>query len=397
MVEYIRSHKRRATVFMVAMLCVAGTSVGAFVTMKTFDAGFEAEAASSIAQAQAVLDSGDVVSTGLALIEIIDAYPNTHAKFDAYLMLEELRKLVSSGKVPIETLLEFESKLPDVTSLRTAEARHILHVFTLNKAHLLGKLGRGDLAADLVKSGGDGILETLFSFPDTPWHIGMLPIVFENAAKYTPEYATAYAESLETFISETDPCMATFCARYALFRYYLHEGMDREAAERHIAVMLDAASSKFVTEAVTDPYLYDNEKACFLWARGYAAYETGQNQDALAVFQQIAAELPDSGREKEWAEITIPAVYKKLYPEDPTIAEAAYEDYLTTHEGHEYAQWALLELGNIALETERFDEAVSYFEQVETEYPTGTAASMATSGIEKSVELKTLKSGASPD
>lgn len=397
MVDYIRSHKRRAVLFMVAMLCVAGSSVGAFVTMKALDPSLEQDAAKSIANAQAALDSGDVVSTGLTLIEIIDAYPNTQAKFDAYRMLEDLRKRVSAGELSVETMLAFEAKLPAIKDLKTAEARHILHLFFLNKANLLGKMGMTDFAEDLVESNGDSVLETLYAYTDSPWHIGMLPIVFENANKYCPEYAKAYAEALETFIASTDPCVATFCTRYALVGYYLHEGMNREAAEKHMAVMLDATSSKFVSEAATDPYLYDNEKACFLWAKGYAAFEMGQNEAALGAFQQIAADLPNSGREKEWADITIPATFKKLHPEDLSIAEAAYQDYLTTHEGHEYAQWALLELGNIALETERFDEAVTYFSQVESEYPTGTAVTMATAGIEESIKMKTLKSGIAPD
>lgn len=397
MVDYIRSHYRRATFFMIAMLCVAGLSASAFVAVKTLASEYEEKATLSITNARAALDSGDIAASGLALIQCIDTYPETEAKFEAYEMLEDLRKRLSAGEVPVEVMLEFEARLPAVKDLKTAEAQHILHLFFLSKANLLGKIGMTDLARDLVQSSGDSVLETLYACPDSAWHIGMLPIVFENAVKYAPEYAESYAKALEEFTAATEPCMASFCARYALTGYYLHEGMSRDAAERHMAVMLDATSHQIVKAALADPYLKDSEKACLLWAEGYAAFEMGRTEEALGVFHMISAQYPTAGREKEWADITIPAAYKKLYPKDVSIAEAAYQDYLTTHDGHEYAQWALLELGNMAVEAERFDEAASYFSQVESEFPSSAAARMASAGRAKSITLKALKSGAGTD
>ncbi len=394
MAERVRSFSSHMPFLLLAILCVAGSSVGAVAGDEASEPEREQEAALGLANARAALDSGDIVAAGAALIQVVDAFPDTRAKFDAYPMREDILERVSSGRLPVEVLAEFDARLPAVKDLKTAEARHIQHALFLSRANLLGKMGLTEPAQSQLQSAGESILETLAAYPDEPCHIGAVPVVFEAAVTYAPEYAQAYAKTLETYVARSRPSQAAFCARYALAGYYLHEGMERKAAERQMAVLLNAASNAFVAEAVADPYLHDNEKACFLWAKGYAAYEMGQHQAALGVFQQISAELPNSGREREWAEITIPAVYKKLYPDDPSLARAAYEDYLTTHTGHEYAQWAMLELGNIALDAGRLDEAVSYFSRVETEFPAGDAVPMASSGIERAIELKALEPGA---
>ena len=55
MVDYIRSHYKRATFFMIAMLCAAGLSAGAFVAVKTLASEREEEATLSITNARAAL------------------------------------------------------------------------------------------------------------------------------------------------------------------------------------------------------------------------------------------------------------------------------------------------------------------------------------------------------
>ncbi len=389
--DYIRSLCRRATFLLLVVLCAAGVSAGAVAGGEAPDSEREQAAALGIANAQAALDAGDVVAAGALLIQVVNAYPDTEARFDGYPVLEEALKRLSSGRLPFEVLSEFEANLPSVKDLTSAEARHILHAFFLSRATLLDTMGMPDLAQSQLQSAGESVLETLGAYPGEAWHVGAVPAVFEAAVTCAPEYAHVYAEALETFVARSRPSMAAFCARSALVGYYLHEGMDRKVAEKHMTVLLNAASSALIAEALLDPFLRDTEKACLLWAKGYAAYEMGQHQTALGVFQQIAAELPDAGREKAWAELTIPAAYRKLYPADPSLAEAAYRDYLSTHEGHECAQWALLELGNIALEDGRLDEAASYFSRIETEFPAGDAVPMASSGLKKVIELKALE------
>lgn len=388
MLRYVRCHYRRAVLFSAIVLGIAALTAGALTPVSSEDVQREDRAAQAIADAEALLDTDDPVGAGLALIAAIDMYPDTEAKLGAYGLLKELRSQVSGGQVPPEKLVEFETHLPAVADLATHEAKNILYLFHLTKVNLMGKMGLKDMAKGVLESTGTGILDALDAYPDSPWHVSMLPVLFESASKCSPEYAGKFAQGLEAYIAETRPCLGTFSARFALVTYYLHEGMDRKAAERHLPLMTDTAAKGLVATALADPYLSQDEKACMLWAVGYALFESGKNGEALAVFEQVSREYPGAAREKEWAEINIPATLKRLHPNDPTIAEAAYQDYLAAHADHEYAQWALIELGNIALETNQPDKASAYYRQIVTQFPDGHAVAMASSGIEKATELK---------
>lgn len=326
------------------------------------------------AQARA---QGDFVTSALLYIELLDRYPDTLEKLEATAALTELRYEAQGGGLSPEVLMDFESRLPRMEEFNSIEAKNVLVFFNVAKASVLTKFGLQEMATQVLKDSCEAALGLLRDYPESPVLIEGLFNAVEYAPRVGPEYLEAVVLELESFIDETEPCMGVWASRYALMHHYLHAGRNRPAAERHIAALLDAAEADYVQGALQDPYTRLEVKGAIHWALGYARYEAGEQEEALLDFDTVLSLCDGDNRLAEWAAITAPSALGKLYPETPSVAVAAYEDYLTVRGDKEYAEWALLELGNLHRDMGDLVKAEQYYERVLDEHPGGHAVETA--------------------
>ncbi len=185
--------------------------------------------------------------------------------------------------------------------------------------------------------------------PDSPAQVEAAETLAQSCRGMGVTTFSGAAVGLESFVDEADPSFATWAAHYTLADYYLNEGADSTAADEHLLAVVEQGDLGFVDSEVYGKALDDEAKARLLWIRGYAEYELGMYEDALARFAEIVARFTGGGEYLDRAAFAIPAAQCKLVPEDLETHAAAYAQYLADWPDSPYAPWAMIELGNAYL------------------------------------------------
>jgi tetratricopeptide (TPR) repeat protein len=426
MTAYLKSNWRKSVIISIALLVALAASVGALRAADSSEPAAEDLAPAPVEEspslsAQAMLEAadalwrkGNLVDSVLAYLVVLDTHPDSPV---SALAEERLRSLADeaeassegtdgaelpSGGISAEDLAQIDSKLPSFDALKSARAKQMISYFCQVKGDCLAEVGMMDEARACWQQCIDAVFATMYAHPDAALNIEGPKLAFRVAKAAGPETVDSTVKGLESLVAGTKPSLATWIAHYFLADHYLHAGQDRGTAEIHLAAVLDGAKAGLTDAAVASPWAQQKGKSVFQWAVGWAEFELGHYETAIARFQQLvddrnkellvgpdpqlASDRKSVEKYANWAAFTISTAMHRLNPDDDDAAIAVYQEFLDNNPENECADFARIELGRLHTGKGQLADAEAVYKAVGDLHP--EAKSMAQDGMSKVASLR---------
>jgi len=327
------------------------------------------EAAVELSAADELLERASYADALVAYIALIEKYPESKQSLLAFEGIQRADKAVSADPIQAGSVVEdLAVKLPSLSQLDSPFARYNVCAFYFLRGNFLKKAGRPDEAKPLYVNCCEGVLESMRDAVNSPYQVCFAGLYMAAAARVHWDQGSQGARDLADFTASLPACVSKWSSHYVLADYYLHEGANREMAERHLAAMLDPEQYAPVEESLKRHVASDWVKATMRWAQGYAQIEMGHYDAAIATFENVVTRFGEvkapgmwGGAVGQWAAVTKPLAVKLKHPDQPAVAIGAYESYLQEHGGSDYAAFAHLELGNLYKTTGEYAKAKEHY------------------------------------
>ena len=217
----------------------------------------------------------------------LEKYPGQESLL-AFEGIQRADKAVSADPIQAGSVVEdLAVKLPSLSQLGSPFARYNVCAFYFLRGNFLKKAGRPDEAKPLYVNCCEGVQESMRDALNSPYQMSFAGLYMAAAARVHWDRGRQGASDLADFAASLPACVSKWSSHYVLADYYLHEGANREMAERHLAAMLAPEQYAPMEESLRKHVASDWVKATMRWAQGYAQIEMGHYDAAIVTFEDV--------------------------------------------------------------------------------------------------------------
>jgi len=340
------------------------------------------EAADLLAQANALMDTGDKVDASVIYIDILNRYPRTT---QAHAASSKLNWLYNATGQELDDL---SSEVPSIASLTSLKAKATVADLHRMKAYAAQR--RDDLnAADAhFRAGRAALLPLLRQQTNDAWQLAAAPsyAACAKGVRGIENWRSAVRE-LKSVINDTAPSVSAWTARSMVAMYGVTGGNNPgESRRQWVSLLREAADGLLddvMADAGVDPLLkwgVDRTIAeAYMGCRRYAE-ASAQYAYVAEHYAALDAQVAEGRGEQTPGGIVTCAAYDAVLasyladPDDDYAAILAFQDFVNAYPHSPWAASARYQIATIYFRAEDYDDACDWYQYVIQQHPDTAAA-----------------------